>query len=62
MGADGRDPRGTDVGPPPVGPVGYLALFGGYQPGVLSVAAGVWRALGRNRPPGSGAGAAGPSA
>jgi hypothetical protein len=55
-------PGGTDVGPHPVYLVGYLALFVGYQPGVLSVAAAVRRALARKRPVGDAVGTAGPSA
>jgi hypothetical protein len=38
-------PGGTDVGPHPVYLVGYLALYVGYQPGVLSLATAVRRAL-----------------
>jgi len=55
-------PGGTDVGPHPVYLVGYLALFVGYQPGVVSVAAAVRRALARKRPAGGAVGAVGPSA
>jgi hypothetical protein len=54
-------PGGTDVGPHPVYIVGYLALFVGYQPGVLSVSHAVRQAIAKIRPTPTGSVPSGPT-